>query len=261
MDHRRDSPFGKPYILEDAQWRYLHFSPGQLQSVMRIDEPDALDLRYTKKMMGFLLFQPRPAHVMLLGLGGGSLAKYCYRHLPRTRISVIEIDPQVIALRERFMVPKDDLRFRVICADGARYIATHVQAIDVLLVDAFDITGLAKSVADRSFLQAARTRLAADGVFVMNLAGDKARYTQLIADARTIFDRQTRVVPVANDGNNILFAFKNPSLDGDWGRLRERAKEIRAQYQLDFGSLVQLLERASCAATLPATCLDRSPSP
>ena len=112
MERMRDSAFGKPYILEDAQWRYLHFSPAHLQSVMRIDDPDALDLRYTKKMMGFLLFQPRPAHVMLLGLGGGSLAKYCYRHLPKARISVVEIDPHVIALREHFMIPKDDVRFR-----------------------------------------------------------------------------------------------------------------------------------------------------
>jgi hypothetical protein len=35
----------------------------------------------------------------LIGLGGGSLVKYCYRNLPGTRIVVIEIDPEVIALR------------------------------------------------------------------------------------------------------------------------------------------------------------------
>ena len=260
MERMRDSAFGKPYILEDAQWRYLHFSPAHLQSVMRIDDPDALDLRYTKKMMGFLLFQPRPSHVMLLGLGGGSLAKYCYRHLPKARISVVEIDPQVIALREHFMIPKDDVRFRVICGDGARYIAAQGHPIDVLLVDAFDVKGLAKSVTDRSFLQAARSRLAPDGVFVMNLAGDKASYTPLIADAAMIFEHQTWVIPVSNDGNHILFAFKNPQLDPNWRRLRARAKDLRARYQLDFPWLVQLLERTSRHATMPTKSLDQPPS-
>lgn len=260
MERTRNRVFGKPYVLENGEWRYLHFSPAHLQSVMRIDEPDALDLRYTKKMMGFLLFQPRPTHVMLLGLGGGSLAKYCYRHLPKARISVVEIDPDVIALRDYFMIPNDDLRFRVICGDGARYIATHGRTIDVLLVDAFDVHGLAKSVLNRSFLEAARTRLSPDGVFVMNLAGDKARYKSLMVDAKMIFEHQTRVIPVRNDGNNILFAFKNPLLEANWRRLRARANDLRAQYQLDFPWLVQLLERASHRATVPTKRLYPPPS-
>lgn len=240
-----DGTYLKPYIFEDGQLRYLHFSPTYVQSVMRIGEPDALDLRYTIKMMGFLLFQPRPAHIILLGLGGGSLAKYCYRHLQKAQISVVEIDPHVIALREHFMIPNDDDRFRVICGDGAEYVAEPGDPVDVLLVDAFDAKGLAKSIANRSFLHAAWNRLAPNGVFVMNLAGDKTHYTDLIADAQTVFDQQTRVIPVSDDGNHILFGFKNSRFEPNWRDLRSRAKELRAQYQLDFPSLVRLLERAS----------------
>ncbi|MCK7495577.1 MAG: transferase [Comamonadaceae bacterium] len=36
----------------------------------------------------------------MIGLGGGSLAKFCHRHLPRARIRVVEINPHVIALRD-----------------------------------------------------------------------------------------------------------------------------------------------------------------
>jgi spermidine synthase len=245
VEYMLDGSYRKPYIVEDGQLRYLHFSFAYVQSVMRIGEPDALDLRYTIKMMGFLLFQPCPTHVMLLGLGGGSLAKYCFRQLPKARITVVEIDPHVIALRKHFMIPNDDDRFRVICEDGAQHIATQDEPIDVLLVDAFDASGLAKSMADRCFLQSAYDRLAADGVLVMNLAGDKACYTPLLADAKAVFDHQTLVIPVSDDGNHILFAFKNPRFEPDWRRLRARAKELRTRYQLDFPSLVQLLERAT----------------
>ena len=55
--------------------------------------------------------------------GGGSLAKFCYRHLPDTCITVVEINPHVIALRDEFKVPPDDRRFRVVEADGVHFAA------------------------------------------------------------------------------------------------------------------------------------------
>jgi spermidine synthase len=69
-------------------------------------------------MMAFLLFNPRPRRILILGLGGGSLAKFCYRHLPSATITAVEIDPHVMALREEFRVPADDERFRVLQGDG-----------------------------------------------------------------------------------------------------------------------------------------------
>ena len=67
---------------------------------MDLRDPSALDLEYTQTMMGFLLFLPQPQRIAMIGLGGGSLAKFCHRYLPRTRIQVVEINPHVIALRD-----------------------------------------------------------------------------------------------------------------------------------------------------------------
>ncbi|HWK48512.1 MAG TPA: hypothetical protein VNR40_01435, partial [Steroidobacter sp.] len=133
----------QPYIMETSSERRLHFTHDAVQTVMRLDEPDALVSAYTRKMMAFLLFNPNPKKIVMVGLGGGSLAKFCYRNLPRTRISVAEIDDQVIALREEFHVPADDERFRIVCDDGARYILRSSERIDVVVVDAFDPVGLA----------------------------------------------------------------------------------------------------------------------
>src|SRR5690606_15673673 len=89
-----------------------------VQSSMSLLNPYALEFEYTRLMMGFLLFDPDPAHMLMIGLGGGSLPKFCHRYLPQTSIDVVEIDPDVIALRDAFHVPPDDARFRVIAADG-----------------------------------------------------------------------------------------------------------------------------------------------
>lgn len=240
-----DGTYRKAFIVDDGRLRYLHFGLNYVQSVMRIDQPERLDLRYTQKMMGFLLFMPEPARVLMLGLGGGSLAKYCYRRLPEARISVIEIDPDVIALRRHFSVPDDDARFRVIRGDGFSYLGESRETVDVLLVDAFDADGLAQSVSGGAFLHAAHARLADDGILVMNLTGERSRYAALIDEAATIFEEQTLLVPVKNDGNFVLFAFKDRLFVPDWPQLRSRAKALRRALGLDFPAFVSKFEKMS----------------
>lgn len=240
-----DGTYHKPFIVEDGQLRYLHFSLAYVQSAMRIDEPDVLDLRYTQKMMGFLLFKPQPRHLLMLGLGGGSLAKFCYRQLPGADITVIEIDPGVIALRRHFLVPENDQRFRVLCADGADYVPTLDEQIDVLLTDAFDKFGMSTSVANAGFLRHAFNSLRPEGILVMNLAGDKSRYAHLLSEALDVFDRQVLLISVHDDCNHILFAFKELRFAPDWPRLKMQARELKARHGLDFPLFRQKMAQAA----------------
>lgn len=71
----------------------------------------------------------------MVGLGGGSLAKFCHRHLPEVQIEVVEINPHVIALRNEFQVPADSARFTVLHDDGARFVRERARPCDVLIVD------------------------------------------------------------------------------------------------------------------------------
>src|SRR5690606_28313210 len=101
----------------------MSFDDVSLQSRMRLDDPNALDLDYSRVMMAFLLLQPQPESILVIGLGGGSLPKYCRQHLPAAHITVVENNPAVIAARDTFQVPPDDERFSVVCADGAEFLA------------------------------------------------------------------------------------------------------------------------------------------
>jgi len=125
---------------------------------MCTSRPDELELDYTKIMMGFLLLNHRPRHIAMIGLGGGSLAKFCYRNLPDTRITVLEINPHVIALRQEFLVPDDNERFQVIEADGADFVRDADPEFDVLLVDGYDPQGQAPNWARSSSMKTAATR-------------------------------------------------------------------------------------------------------
>jgi spermidine synthase len=181
---------------------------GCTQSEMRIDDPYALVNEYTRKMMGFLAFQPRPKRILIIGFGGGSLVKYCHRYLPTTRITAVEIDPVVLALRSQFLVPPDDDRLTVIQADGADHVAQMAdrgERINAILVDAYDHTGIAASVVERSFVENTQRILGANGVFVMNLVAESADAKRHIETVRQVFG-DTVVVEVQRDGNLVIFA-------------------------------------------------------
>ena len=149
------SEFDAPFVFSANGSKSLYFTLDQLQSRMCSEQPTQLDVDYTRTMMGFLMFDSHPVNIAMIGLGGGSLLKFCYRHLPATRLTVIEINPHVIALRQEFEVPEDEERVSLVCADGADFVralpSDPSSRYDVLLVDGFDSQGQAASLCTQRF--------------------------------------------------------------------------------------------------------------
>jgi spermidine synthase len=110
----------QPVVHQDERTLSMVFDMSSVQSRMRRADPVALELDYTRTMMGFLLVEPDPAAILMIGLGGGSLVKYCHKHLPLADITVVEINPHVIALRDAFFVPRDDDAFASCSATARR---------------------------------------------------------------------------------------------------------------------------------------------
>ena len=242
--------YGKPFLIEHDDLLTLYFSLGLVQSTMQISQPDRLDLTYTQKMMAFLLFYPRPKGLLLLGLGGGSLAKFCYRHLPRADLTAVEINPYVVGFRDAFRIPEDNERFRIHCADAAAFIRTHRARTDVILVDAFDGLGIAPELANPAFYAEAHARLSANGILVMNLAGDKAGFDDPLAQLAHVFDDRVLSMKVRDGGNQIAFAFKNPDFLPRWDTVHSAARDLEKRLGLPFGEYAHRLEKSERRAGL-----------
>ncbi|MGB4063768.1 MAG: spermidine synthase-like protein [Azonexus sp.] len=240
-----DESYPKPFVIDDGKSRFLYFNVRLMQSEMSLKAPHDLAIRYTQKMMAFLLFQPRPKRIVLIGLGGGSLIKFCYKRMPGTQLTAVELDPNVIAFRDTFLMPSDDDRLQVLEGDGAEFLENTEKGIDALLVDAFDKTGFAPSLANREFFDNAYTKLSGNGVLVINLAGEKETYAGLIGEAMHVFDDQVIVISVPDDGNHVLYAFKERHFEPRWRWLHNYAKELRAKFGLDFPAFVQKMERST----------------
>ena len=163
----------EPFVYEDGDSVTLQFQIGEIQSEMLASDPGFLVLSYTRTMTAFMLFNSEPKRIAVIGLGGGSMPKWCYRQLPAADITVIEINTKVVALRDQFYIPIDDDRFRVICGDGADYIAQTSGSLEVLLVDGFDIHGQPPQLCSQEFYDDCYRALAPDGVLVVDLWGLK----------------------------------------------------------------------------------------
>ena len=239
-----DGSYKKAFLIEEFEYRSMCFAlDGCTQSEMRIDDPYALVNEYTRKMMGFLAFQPHPKQILIIGLGGGSLVKYCHRHLPATRIIAVEIDPVVLALRSQFLVPPDDDRLTVIQADGGDHVALMAdrgEGSNAILVDAYDHTGIANAVVKRSFVENTRRILGTNGVFVMNLVAESDDAKRHVETVRQVF-RDTVVIAMQRGGNLVIFAGQT-LLDPQRAKMAVRnAERVEHRLGLFFPTLIQRL--------------------
>jgi spermidine synthase len=201
-----------PMVRTRGNRRTLEFAPDDVQSEMLLSRPDALVLAYTRAMMCFALFVPRPRHILMVGLGGGSLVKFCRRHFPGCRITVIELRADVIALRAQFQVPPDDERLSVIHADAAAWLAAQaasgrVQA-DVIIVDGFDRAGLPAELANAGFYQDCRALLLDGGVLVANVFTYDPRYGAVLDALDRSFDGRTCWFDKVAGNNRIVFGVR-----------------------------------------------------
>lgn len=241
--------FGEPQVSESLGGKTLYFNDDHVQSEMRFAEPDALEFEYTQLMMGFLLWVPNPRTLGLVGLGGGSLAKYCYRYLPGASTTVIEIHPGVIALRDAFQIPPDDARLQVVCADAADYLADAARRFDVLLVDGFDARGLPDALSTPQFYADCLDALTSQGVAVFNLHRCDKLFEVVCDRLRAAFGGALCLVHDSSASNCVAFACK--AADAPTGLARLPHSAIRRPNAMEpqaWRELLPLMQRVMAAA-------------
>jgi spermidine synthase len=235
-----------PFVFDDGKTKSLFFSLDQLQSRMNKDQPDALEVDYTKTMMAFLLLAPSPRHLAMIGLGGGSLVRFCHRHLPHSRMTVVEINPAVVALRDEFLMPPDSDRLTVLLADGAVYVRASADTLDVLLVDGFDHDGQAPQLCTQSFYDDCHRALDAQGVLVVNLHHDHPEHAVYMSRIQQSFGAGVFELASQEKSNSVVFACKSPAVSLE--QFRERAalenfsEALRQQLKPEFDRLSWLIQ-------------------
>ena len=235
---------GSVYVTERSGVRSLHIGSDTIQSSMRLARPNDLELAYTRSMMGFLLFAPTPARVLLVGLGGGSLAKFVYHRMPEVACEVLEISADVVSIARRyFQLPASDERLTVRVCDGGEFMARPGAAYDAILIDGYDGDRLVEALSSRAFYGACLRRLAPGAVAAVNLWGSDRRFNEYLGHIEAAFPAGTLCLPAEKPGNIIAFGFRDPPGPLRWGALETRAASLEARYGLEFARFVRALRK------------------
>jgi spermidine synthase len=235
----RDGSYAKPFVLDDGTTRRLHFDLRYVQGEMVVDDPDDLTFPYARKMMAALLFNPDPEHVIVVGLGGGALTRFCYKQLKRARVTTIEIDQDVMAFGKLFEVPAPDERARFVHGDAAEHFATSNEKADIVLVDGCDRSGTAHALTQRAFFENVRKQLRPGGLLVVNLIGSEVRRAMAKRVVASVFDNNCAVL--ATGDNRLMFAFDREMGTVDWARIDAVAKDLAPKHGLDFPAFARRL--------------------
>jgi len=230
-------------IAEEDGVRSLHIGGLAIQSAMRLGAPDELELHYTRAMMAFLLFNARPRDLLMVGLGGGSIAKFIHQRMPATRLTVVEIRTEVVsAARSYFSLPPDDQRLAVIVGDGARYVPEHPDCADVVLLDGFDNGRQPSALCSQQFYDAACEALRPRGILAVNFMAFDRKLDLLRGRLERSFGGRVLMVEAADRVNLIALAFREGPARVAIRELRQRALGLKELFGLPFermaGSLV-----------------------
>jgi spermidine synthase len=231
---RFDQPGHPPATITEFEGvRSLHLGTSWVQGAMRLARPEAIELEYVQMMMMWLLFLQHPRHIAQLGLGSAALTKFCHARFPNARVSVAELNPNVIAICEAmFGLPPNDARLDVRQMDALDFVndpANH-GAIDVLQVDLYDEEARGPVLDTPEFYRACSDCLTEHGIMTANVFGEFDNYDRNLQHMELAFDA-VAWLPEVHDANIVAIAFKNaPVLD--FSVLYERAAAIRKTFNL-----------------------------
>ncbi len=235
-------------IREEAGVRTLHFGSEWIQGAMRIARPWHLELDYTREMMASLLLRDAsnfPRKVLLIGLGAASLTKFLYRNYPLAKLTVVEIEANVVAAaRHFFKLPNDPLRLNIVIADGVEYMANSDKTWDLIMVDGFDADARAGGLDTLPFYQAARAHLSDNGILAVNLLGRSRGFEESVERIRKAFEGRALAFPSCDSGNTIAFAASGEAVNLSLADLKEQASALKEKTGLNLQPAISRLEQA-----------------
>lgn len=238
MSTKKKTTLPEVHFSEDGDIRYLHLSSPWIQGSMLIKKPYDIELEYVQRMMAWLLFTSLEdvagAHAMQLGLGAGTITKFCYKKLKMT-CTAIEINPGVLhACRGWFRLPPDDERLRVVIADAAQEIRSPewTGVVDTLQVDIYDHEAASPVLDTLDFYKDCYALLSPGACMTVNLFGRSSSYDESVQKIMAAFGEDAVwAFKPTREGNTIVLAQRTPSRPKR-EQLLEAAERIEAKWGL-----------------------------
>ena len=215
--HQERSLYRNIFVTQDGDERCMLFRyprPFGRESCKLLHEPSKLIFDYTQMMLAGLYLNPKPAKLLIIGEGGGTIPTALQEMLPDTQIDLVELDSAVDRVAKQYFEFKPSPKVRVTIEDGRVFVKRSVAQrpnYDIVMLDAFDADYIPEHMLTREFLQEVKSIMAPNGVIVANTFSNSALYDYESVTYRDVFG------PFYNLklGNRIIIGRANgiPSMD------------------------------------------------
>lgn len=183
-----ESPYQRIEIFDTAEYgRVL-----ALAGVYMTSERDEF-LYHEMLAQPALCAAPRLRDVLVVGGGDGGTAREVLRHAEVERVTMVEIDEQVVRACQRHLptvagAAWDDPRLELVFEDGLSWLSERAEpeSFDVILVDGADPVGPAAALFREQFFDSAKRALRPEGALAIQSESPFIYADQFYATVRTL---------------------------------------------------------------------------
>ncbi|HEY3172529.1 MAG TPA: fused MFS/spermidine synthase [Thermoanaerobaculia bacterium] len=166
----KDTAYHHISVTQLDRMLYLRFD-NLTQSILFLDRPHQTISGYAEQLLFPWALRPSIRRVCQIGLGGATFSREVARLVPDGEIDSVEIDPAVVGIAREFFLYRESSRVRTFVEDGRVFLLRPGEPYDLIVLDAFNSTGVPFHLLTREFFETVRKRLTPDGVFAANFFG------------------------------------------------------------------------------------------
>jgi spermidine synthase len=248
--HQEDSPYQQVRIRDDDLFRYLVLDR-TFHAVMWKADPVALFLPYSQLMVASLALVSEPKRGLILGHGGGSLAKWLAHRWPEFELDVVEVDPVVVRMAEEYFSYHPPPRHHVHIRDARVFLNSTEVTYDFIWVDVFARHMIPFHLTTVEFFAELRAHLAPNGMLAVNLAssgegGDLLRANAVMQTMRRSFPNIESFAvkgpwnPSQTRSENLIFFAGTPLERYEPAAILADVNRLVEQQRLPFEAIVLL---------------------
>ncbi|MGH6612225.1 MAG: spermidine synthase [Burkholderiaceae bacterium] len=250
--HSERSLYREVLVYENGSIRCMCFTRhcriGR-QSCMDTRRPDRIVMNYPQMMLGALYVDPAPRSVLIIGLGGGTIPRVLLDVVPDAAIDVVEIDPAVVKVAERYFDFAADGDVRVFEVDGRVFVKRAIREqrrYQLIMLDAFDHEYIPEHLLTEEFLREVKSLLTPGGVLAANTFSSSRLYDHESVTYAAVFPRFFNL----KRENRVIIAVNGPL-------------PAQSQLQANSARFSDAFERfgVSTARLLPLFSLERDWNP
>lgn len=259
--YEKDSLYYHIIVLENPPCRYLKFDfdMSHYQSGMNLSDPNKSCLPYANYIPLCFTFNPTANDFLITGLGGGSLPKLLYEINPDFNIDVVELDPEVLRVTEKFFYFKNGVHANVFINDARIFIKKAKKKYDIVILDAYKAELVPYHLLTKEYFEELASILNEDGLLFLNMYDphDQKLHKPVIKTLRTIFN-DVSLFDILDDADIIVA--RNNKHKTTLKSLKNGAKIFKDKYGLDLEERIQTLrEEIHIDQNVPLFTDDYSP--